>query len=67
MNKLNKKHTNIYPYVYIHIPRDTQTYINTDAHMHKCILFIIYSKWLKDHMDLRMGASHCKSALYLVW
>ena len=50
----------------IHIPTDTQTYINTDSLMHKYILFIIQARWLKGHMALRMGASHCKSALYLV-
>ena len=34
------KHTNIYPYVYIHTLTDTQTYINTDTHMHNNTLFI---------------------------
>ena len=34
------KHTNIYPYLYIHTLTDTQTYINTDTHMHNNTSFI---------------------------
>ena len=35
MDKSKEKHTNIYPYVhlYIHIPTDAQTYINTGTNM----------------------------------
>ena len=39
--KVKEKHSNIYPYVYIHTPTDTQTYILADTDMHIYTLFII--------------------------